>query len=41
MKAFLAYAYGAAAQGALGALNYAPLPAAVASAAAAKAATLS
>jgi phosphate transport system substrate-binding protein len=41
VKAFLAYAYGAAAQGALGALNYAPLPAAVASAAAAKAATLS
>ena len=40
VKRFLAYAYGAAAQGALGALNYAPLPAAVASAAAAKAATL-
>jgi len=41
VKRFLAYAYGAAAQGALGALNYAPLPAAVASAAAEKAATLS
>lgn len=41
VKQFLAYAYGSAAQGALGALNYAPLPAAVARAAAATAAPLS